>query len=66
MTKEFYATLAEGGKAETGQTQDLLLRLAHEERRCVIVVTHDLSIAARADAVLELRDGRLLPTSEQR
>lgn len=49
----------------TRSITDLLLRLAHEERRCVIVVTHDLSIAARADAVLELRDGRLLPTSEQ-
>ncbi len=43
---------------------DLLLRLTHEENRCVIVVTHDLSIAARADAVLELRDGRLQPHQE--
>ena len=43
----------------TKSITDLLLRLAHEQNRCVIVVTHDLSIAARADAVLELRDGRL-------
>ena len=44
----------------TKSITDLLLRLAHEQNRCVIVVTHDRSIAARADAVLELRDGRLL------
>lgn len=32
MTKEFYATLAEGGKAETGQTQDLqVLALTNPE-----------------------------------
>lgn len=43
----------------TRSITDLLLRLAHEQNRCVIVVTHDLSIAARADAVLELRDGCL-------
>lgn len=46
-----------------GVTQ-LLLRLAHEENRCVIVVTHDLSIAAQADAVLELRDGQLQGAGE--
>ncbi len=44
----------------TKSITDLLLRLSHEQNRCVIVVTHDRSIAARADAVLELRDGRLL------
>ena len=48
----------------TKSITDLLLRLAHEENRCVIVVTHDLSIAARADAVLELRDGCLLHREE--
>ena len=38
---------------------DILLGIAHEQNRCVIVVTHDLSIAAQADFVLELRDGAL-------
>lgn len=49
----------------TRSITDLLLHLAHEEKRCVIVVTHDLAIAARADDVLELRDGRLMPPSGQ-
>lgn len=38
---------------------DLLLRLAHEENRCVIVVTHDLSVMERADIVYQLTDGLL-------
>lgn len=38
---------------------DLLHRLAHEEGYCVIVVTHDLSIADKADEVLRLKDGML-------
>ena len=39
---------------------DLLQRLAHEEGYCVIVVTHDLSIADKADEVLRLKDGMLV------
>lgn len=39
---------------------DLLQKLAHEEGYCVIVVTHDLSIADTADDVLRLKDGMLL------
>ena len=39
---------------------DLLQRLAHEEGYCVIVVTHDLSLADRADEVLRLKDGMLV------
>lgn len=35
----------------------ILSRLAHEQGYCVIVVTHDMSIAARADEVVRLRDG---------
>lgn len=38
----------------------LLQRLAHEENYCVIVVTHDLDIADKADEVLRLKDGALL------
>ncbi len=37
----------------------ILKRLAHEENRCVIVVTHDLAIAGEADEVLRMRDGRI-------
>lgn len=43
----------------TEKITDILLNIAHEENRCVIVVTHDLSIAARADYILQLRDGSL-------
>ena len=38
---------------------DLLHRLAHEEGYCIIVVTHDNSIADKADEVLKLKDGML-------
>lgn len=36
---------------------DLLKRLAKEENRCIIVVTHDLDIAAQADVVFRMKDG---------
>ena len=38
---------------------DLLLSLAHDDGYCVIVVTHDPDIAAKADCVLRMRDGTL-------
>ena len=38
---------------------DLLLKLAHDENRCVIVVTHDLSVMDRADVVYRINDGLL-------
>ncbi len=38
----------------------LLQRLAHDEGYCVIVVTHDLAIADKADEVLRLKDGALI------
>ena len=38
---------------------DLLRRLAHEEDRCVIVVTHDLSVMDQADITYRVRDHRL-------
>ena len=38
---------------------DLLLQLAHEEGYCVIVVTHDPDISARADITYRIRDGVL-------
>lgn len=38
---------------------DLLRRLAHKEDRCVIVVTHDLSVMDQADVTYRVRDHRL-------
>ena len=38
---------------------EILRRLAHEEGRCVIVVTHDPEVALAADLVLRMKDGVL-------
>ena len=38
----------------------LLQKLAHEKGYCIIVVTHDLAIADKADEVLRLKDGALI------
>ncbi len=36
---------------------EILRKLAHEEARCVILVTHDPAVAEAADVVLRMRDG---------
>ncbi len=38
---------------------ELLIRLAHEEKYCVIIATHDVSILDRMDEVYRVKDGRL-------
>lgn len=38
---------------------EILKRLAHEEGRCVIIVTHDPAVAESADTVLHMKDGKL-------
>lgn len=43
----------------SAQVMELLLGLAHQANRCVIVVTHDLEIAQQADSVWKMRDGML-------
>ena len=45
--------------ANSRQVLDILLRLAHEDGRCVIIITHDLEIAAQTDQVYVMRDGVL-------
>lgn len=37
----------------------ILKALAHEQDRCVIVVTHDQAVADEADVTLVMRDGRI-------
>ena len=37
----------------------ILQRLAHEDGYCVIVVTHDMGIAAKADRIIRLTDGKI-------
>ena len=36
---------------------EILKQLAHEENRCVIIVTHDPAVAEQADVVLQMKDG---------
>lgn len=37
----------------------MLLNLAHEQKKCVLVVTHDLAVMQSADAVFHIMDGTL-------
>lgn len=39
----------------------ILKSLAHTDKVCVIIVTHDLGIAQEADAILRLKDGQASP-----
>ena len=41
-----------------------LRRLAKEENRCVIVVTHDPVVAEAADVVLRMQDGKFILGSQ--
>ena len=43
-----------------GAIIDLLLALVREKGKTLLVVTHDLSLAARGDRTLEMRDGLLV------
>ena len=46
--------------SENGQNiVEILLALAHEEGKCVIIIAHDEEIAGKADVVYTMRDGRL-------
>jgi len=46
--------------SENGENIIALLKgLTKKENRCVIIVTHDMGIAAQADVVYRMRDGRL-------
>lgn len=50
------------GNLDTENSQnimEILTKLAHQEGRCVILITHDHEIAAQADVLLPLKDGRL-------
>jgi len=43
---------------------DILVRLAHEDGKCVIIVTHSENVTAVADEVIGIRAGRLLSEKE--
>jgi ABC-type lipoprotein export system ATPase subunit len=46
--------------SKTGRLIVELLRSFRKEGRTVIIATHDADIAAEADIILEMRDGRLV------
>ena len=48
--------------SNSDQVVSMLIRLAHEEGRCVIIITHDLDIASRMDAIYTMSDGSLEQT----
>ncbi|MBE6950041.1 MAG: ABC transporter ATP-binding protein [Ruminococcaceae bacterium] len=39
---------------------EILHRLAHENDRCVIIVTHDPAVSEAADVVLKMKDGKIV------
>lgn len=39
---------------------EILVRLAHEDNRCVIIVTHDPAVAESADVIIRMIDGKLV------
>ena len=43
-----------------GEIISIFQRLAHEQEKCVIVVTHSRELAEQADVVLRLKDHRIL------
>lgn len=47
-----------------GKILDMLIRLNKEEKKTLIVVTHDASIAWRADQVITIKDGATIPGHE--
>lgn len=42
------------------QVVDLLSRLAKEEQKTVLIVTHDMAVADVADAVIQMDSGRIV------
>jgi len=50
------------GNLDTANSEiisSLLCELAHKDGYCVVIVTHDMGLAAKADCVIELRDGEV-------
>jgi len=53
--------------AETeGAVLNIFTRLAHEDGKCVIIVTHSENVTAIADEVIGIRAGKLLPGTDYR
>ena len=51
------------GNLDTANSENIfsiLQSLAHDDGYCVIIVTHDRTLAQKADDILELKDGRMV------
>lgn len=42
------------------EVMKILLALAHEENRCIIIVTHDLAVMEKSDVVYKIEDGKII------
>ncbi|MGN1171283.1 MAG: macrolide ABC transporter ATP-binding protein, partial [Lachnospiraceae bacterium] len=51
---------------DSGSTEEIMeiLRGLHSEGRTVILITHDNDIAARAERVIKIRDGKIASDSK--
>lgn len=50
-------------KANGEKVIEILAQLAHQQKYCIVVVTHNLEIAERSDKVWSMSDGVLVETS---
>ena len=51
--------------ATSGRLHDLLYAVSAEHRTSLVLVTHNMQLAQRADRVLEVQDGRLVPATPE-
>lgn len=49
----------------SGRLHDLLYEISAEHRTSLVLVTHNMQLAGRADRVLEVREGRLVPATPE-
>ena len=52
-------------RAKSERLGELLMQLSQREGTALVIVTHDLRLAARADRILKLDDGRLQPAASE-
>ena len=45
--------------ATSAEIMDMIRQTAHETRRTTVLVTHDAQVAAKADRIIRIRDGRV-------